>query len=241
MKQLFFFFIASLTVFSACDNTSNSKKHTPKVDSTFSPIVNKSNRSVDTVRISDKTLSDSTITIIYPELSLKIKQLILFDDSTTTMATQADTVKLLVDLGETIEGQLISLNSDGLTDVKLEQRYKTSVSIADEGPHCDMLEWKHYNSEWKRLHRNKDGDFICLDYSEKDSQKFPSVSIREFRSAVKKHCGQRWDTLIRNVNKVTDAPSNVGISHFFLRLTGKLKTSGKKIVKLIVIETPMGC
>ena len=65
--------------------------------------------------------------------------------------TQKDTVYLYSELGETIEGQTISISTEQLINLTIEQRYETSVTIMGEGPHCDLIDWKHYDSEWKTL------------------------------------------------------------------------------------------
>ncbi|MBE9584684.1 hypothetical protein IM792_09525 [Mucilaginibacter sp. JRF] len=189
----------------------------------------------------DKSLPDTTVTIKFPEISLNINRLVLFEDTITTKDAKADTMYLIAGLGETIEGQLISVNSDNLLNLKLEQRYETSVTIQDEGPHCDLTEWKHYDSEWKPLPKNKNGQFTCLSYTEDEWQKFPDVSIAELKKAVEKHCGERWSNHIKNVKSPTDYPSAVSVSRYFLRITGQQKSSKKEIEKLIVIEILMGC
>ncbi len=241
MKAPFFLPIIVLIAFSACDNSSNSKENTPKVDSAISPTINQSKLSVDTARKFETTFPDSSVTINFPELSLNINRFVLFEDSISNKYVDSDTAYLTADLGEILEGQIISVHSDNLIDLKLEERYETSVTIQNEGPHCDLTEWKHYDSEWKPLPKNKNGQFTCLSYTEDERQKFLNVSIEELKQAVAKHCGVAWSNRIENVNSPTDYPSAVGVSHYFLRLTGKQKSSKKDIEKLIVIEILMGC
>ena len=135
---------------------------------------------------------------------------------------------------------IIGIETNVLENVKIEQRYETSLTIMDEGPHRDLTEWKHFSSEWKTL-KQKNGKFLCLSYSEKETEKFPESSIEELKAEVKVKCGEKWARHIENVTSLTEYPCGIAISRYFLRITGQFKTNGKKISKLIVIENPMGC
>jgi hypothetical protein len=152
-----------------------------------------------------------------------------------------DTAFLFSELGSTIEGQLLVVLFENLSQVKVEQSYETSVTISKEGPHCDLLNWKHYYSEWKTLKINENGQFICEKYSQKDNEKFPKIEIVDLQQEVKKQCGDDWQLLINNIKSLTEYPSSVSISRYFLRVTGQRKDNGQLITKIIVIESPMGC
>ena len=47
----------------------------------------------------------------------------------------------------------------------------------NEGPHCDLIDWKHFYSDWNKLQANSKGQFICDKYSVKDHEKFPEIPI----------------------------------------------------------------
>jgi len=63
----------------------------------------------------------------------------------------------------------------------------------------------------------------------------------DFKEAVNAHCGERWYELIKNINSPTEYPSGVGISRYFLKITGLRKQDRQLVEKLIVLENPMGC
>ena len=111
----------------------------------------------------------------------------------------------------------------------------------NEGPHCDLTDWKHYYSDYKLLKTNSTGQFICDKYSEEEYEKFPKISIEDLKQKVKEQCGDEWLKLIEKVKIPTEYPSGVSISRYYLRVTGKRKDNGKTVRKLIFIETPMGC
>jgi len=152
-----------------------------------------------------------------------------------------DTAYLYSELGSTIEGQLLVVLSDNLSQVKVEQSYETSVTISKEGPHCDLLNWKHYYSEWKTLNPNENGAFICEIYNQEDNEKFPKIEISNLQQEVRKQCGEDWQLLINDIKSPTEYPSSVSISRYFLKVTGIRKDNGQLISKIIVIESPMGC
>lgn len=155
--------------------------------------------------------------------------------------TNKDTAFLYSELGSTIEGQLLVVLSENLSEVKVEESYETSVTISKEGPHCDLLNWRHYYSEWKTLKTNENGTFICEKYSQEDNEKFVKIEIDDLKKEVKEQCGEDWYLLVNAISSPTDYPSNVNISRYFIKVTGLRKDNGQLISKIIVIESPMGC
>ena len=175
------------------------------------------------------------------EAIIAIQSLTIYDEDNELDQIQNNQVEIYAEVGETIEGQHISISSALLTGFTVEQRYETSITIMDEGPHCDLTEWKHFYSEWKQLKTNKSGHFVCESYTENESKKFPKISMDDLREIAAENCGESWSELLENVKKPTEYPSAVGISRYFLRITGKRKDNGQTVTKMIIIETPMGC
>lgn len=230
-----------MTLFS-CNNSSTSKKETKQNESIVSDTTNISNQANNSTTLTNNEEDADTIaTIKFNELSLSINRLIIYDEDKKIDQIQKDTVEIYAELGETIEGQLISVSSDQLTGLTVEQRYETSVTIMNEGPHCDLTEWKHFYSDWKRLQANNSRQFICDKYSEKEYEKFPKISIEDLKQKVKDQCGDEWLKLVEKVKTPTEYPSGVGVSRYYLKVTGQRKDNGQTVTKLIVIETPMGC
>ncbi len=239
-KTLAIFLILALIW--SCNNTNSNKKleKASNNDSTIS--VNKRDSIIENV-LSEKNevWEDTTADIKFKDISISINRLILFDDDKQLNQIQKDTVYLYADLGETIEGQKITIVSSQLTNITIEQRYETSVTIMDDGPHCDLTEWKHYDSTWEKLKTNDKGQFIGDSYSEKDLEKFPVVEISELKAYVKKHCEEKYSQLISTIKSPTEYPSAVSVSRYFLRINGKRKNSEETSTKLIIIEMAMGC
>ena len=111
----------------------------------------------------------------------------------------------------------------------------------NEGPHCDLTDWKHFYSDWNKLQTNKKGQFICNKYNEMEYEKFPKISIEDLKQEVKEKCGEEWIKLVEKVTIPTEYPSGVNISRYYFQITGQRKDNGQTVTKLIVIVTPMGC
>ncbi|MCC6818734.1 MAG: hypothetical protein IT245_07580 [Bacteroidia bacterium] len=184
---------------------------------------------------------DTITTIKFNELSIYIHCLIINKNENQIDQVQKDTLEFYAEPGETIEGQLIAISSDQLTNLTIEQRYETSVTIMDEGAHCDLSEWKHYYSDWEKLQVNSSGLFICEKYSQKDYEKFPEIRIEDLKQKVKEQCHDDWFKLIENIKTPNEYPSGVNISRYYLKVSGQRKDNGQIITKLIIIEAPMGC
>ena len=234
--------ILTLTILCSCNNSSTNKTATAQIDSIVSDTASISNQTSNaSILTNDEENVDTITTIKFNELSISINRLIIYDEDKKIDQIQKDTIEIYSQLGETIEGQLISISSDQLTGLTIEQRYETSVTIMNEGPHCDLTDWKHFYSDWNKLQANSKGKFTCDRYTEKDYEKFPKISIADLKQKVKEQYGDDWFKLIEKVKLPTEYPSGVSISRYYLRVTGQRKDNRQTVTKLIVIETPMGC
>ncbi|MGB3104133.1 hypothetical protein [Sphingobacterium siyangense] len=200
-----------------------------------------SRQQIDIVPTSNTTNNGrATTSIKFNEFVVSIQGMAILDLEKMDQL-QRDTVEIDAEVGESIEGSYISILNDQISDLKVEQRYETSVTIMNEGPHCDLTDWKHFDSDWKSLKQNRNGLFFSEEYTDQDYRAFPSVSMDELRQKVKERCGEEWFKLLAKVKSPTEYPSAVSISRYFLRITCRRKDNGKELTKFIIIKTPMGC
>jgi hypothetical protein len=194
-------------------------------------------------QLNSPAMIDTTCTIKFDEFQVTFNRLVLYesDVQNEVFHTDTDTLTIYPDYGEMIEGQLIYFEKNLLENIQLEQRYETSLTINNEGPHCDLVNWEHHTSEWKVLKPNKSGVFKFLKYSDAESRKFPEVSISELKNAVKNECGAEWVELINEIKTIKDSPCFISINRYYLKISGIHKRSKKKISKVLVFEIPMGC
>jgi hypothetical protein len=157
-----------------------------------------------------------------------------------------DTIAIELGLGESILNQRIKLSSR-CTNVTIEQQYETSLVIGNEGPHLDLIDWKHYTSDWELLKATAENRFRSKAYSVKDEQKFPEVNNEEIVAAVKTYfesfpgnrSAPQWISLVKEVSNAHQYPCCVAISRVFFKVKGK--SNGKTFEKTIVFQLPMGC
>jgi hypothetical protein len=178
--------------------------------------------------------------ITFKDLTVEIHSLAPFDEQelNTVFASEA---AFTADLGETLEAQTIIVKSDKYKDVEIYQAVETSVSISWEGPHCDLTQWKHYTSAWRKLNEVKPFVFKAIAYEAGEARKFPSVTLAEVKKAVAQHCGESWAEHIQTIKSIYDYPCGVDISMYLLKIKAIDKTTGERMEKLIKISIPMGC
>ena len=160
----------------------------------------------------------------------------------STNETEKDTISMGIELGETPEGKTIRVQHlQDYSKIQIFQKHENSITIMDEGPHCDLVNWKHYKSSWKPLKSiSKHHKFITNSYSEKDWNNFITVNIDDVKAEVKKSCGEGWSDLLKDTESLKDYHIGISISKIYLRIV-MTDLDGDKIEKVIAFEIPMGC
>lgn len=180
------------------------------------------------------------IEIKFQDFSLKM-ELEVWDENETLKNIQKDTAKVYLELGETPAGRKIKIIPSKFKKIEIFQRHENSITIMNEGPHCDLTEWRHYYSEWEQLDFDLNENTFVLDsYDSDDWEKFIDVDINELKKAVEKECGETWAEHIKAIKNTNDYPSGVSMSRIFLKiiLTGDDDTVTEKTIEF---EIPMGC
>ena len=184
--------------------------------------------------------TQDTSTINFNGLTIDIKSLGPLNSS-DLVQTFKDKAKFTADIGSTLDSATIIVTTDYYKDIQVFQSVETSISISNEGPHCDLTEWKHFQSEWRQLKQIKSNTFQAIKYDDSIGRQFPEVSIKDVIEAVRKECGDEWAALIKDIKSVYQEPCDVSISRYFLKLKAKEKRTGQRIEKIIEINIPMGC
>jgi len=146
--------------------------------------------------------------------------------------------ELFLDLGEDIDS--ISILSQGEYRVLLQTH--TSVTVMDEGPHIDLVDWKHGKSAFSLLEK-KDNTFKFVDNSAE--AKFPVVSRDEIVLALTKEVDQhklnkRWIDVAKNCRDAYSYPCAVAPSLYLFHIEKRVKGQWELVGKLRAI-VPMGC
>jgi hypothetical protein len=149
-----------------------------------------------------------------------------------------------LDLAETIDGQQLTLKfPDSSGSYRILQRYRTSMSIAAEGPHLDLVDWRHFDSEWIPLKSLGARRFRTLKSSEMDETKFPPTTKQEIVAEVRKRVEKDWPELLEYVEGCpgpNEGACLVGISSLYLRVQKRVGDSWID-VGLVEVRLAMGC
>ncbi len=152
-----------------------------------------------------------------------------------------DTVFLAVELGYMPGGKILDIvDSDWKEITKIEQQLENSLAISYEGPHLDLVNWKHYTSNWSSLTQLGSWKYRIKEYSNEEMNKFPEFTKEELVSYLKStgftndadYIEKKWT---ESYNPLYVAPSRI-----ILKITGK-NHNNKTVTKIINFLIPMGC
>lgn len=176
------------------------------------------------------------------DIEVKFNNVIVFVDEVDKSLIFRDTINLHLNLGETIQGSIFQIIKTGLRDLKVDQQYKTNLSISDEGPHLDLLNWKHFTSDWIEIKPIDFGKYKTIIYSTQDQKRFPDFTENELIDYLISIDNQRYANLIKNPNYSDDGIKHwqIGLSRVTIRISGFDKEN-KWVARYINFEIPMGC
>ena len=154
-------------------------------------------------------------------------------------------------LGEETGGRILRVfQADGdASRYRVSVQFETSMGISGEGPHIDLLDWKHCRSEWRpaqpvdadgfRLPIPTDGEQTC----------FPHATREELRAAVQQALGKydwgresnrQWLGRVDQASHVGEFPSYVAISMVRVRIEQHVGGTWT-LLTTIDFSVPMGC
>ncbi len=148
-----------------------------------------------------------------------------------------------LELAEDIDNQEVALNFRDNSEYRMFQRYRTSMSISAEGPHLDLLEWRHFDSPWTSLETLGPKRFRTLATDQMEESKFPSTTKAEIMKEVRRRVGEEWPAvleLVKDCHGPNDGVCLVSISSIYLRIQKKVRHQWVN-VGLVEIRIPMGC
>lgn len=189
-----------------------------------------------------ETKIEKRFTVGFDDFTLEFENLnaeIIGDEQVSTHSD--NTIDAILEMGETVEGKIIRVRHHSkYKSIKVFQRHENSISIQAEGPHCDLIEWKHFYSAWAPLKASKKtGAFETITYSNKAQNKFINVDISEFKNAVKEHCGDVWYNMIKDDKKINKGASTIGISKIYFKVIFTTMYD-ENIEKTVAFNVPMG-
>lgn len=152
--------------------------------------------------------------------------------------------RISLELGDTIESAVIEVvpHGDDDRDLLVQYQVETSMTIMDDGPHLDLVDWKHFTSDWTDLERIDARRFrmpkIESDYEL--ASRFPAYTVDELYDAATAAGGRRWADLAREWPRVEDERVAVGISTVRIRVVAH-EPEGIEPLFTLHVSVPMGC
>lgn len=185
--------------------------------------------------------SEKEMIVKFDNLSLQIDNIEVWDEIGTLKSIQKDTVRVDLDIGEILTGNTIRVLNSDYDQIRIFQKIENSVTIMNEGPHCDLVDWKHYYSDWIEIEQISENVFQAITLTADHTEKFISVDLDEFKDAVSSHCGESWTDLVKNIKSVNEYPCGISTSRIFIKLVLENSKTNTSTVKVIELEVPMGC
>lgn len=166
-------------------------------------------------------------------------------------AAVPERIRIDLGLGDDVGGRVLRVRPAPGRDAnyRVQVQFETSAAIGGEGPHIDLLDWKHCRSDWRsappegrdgfRLPMPLDGDHSC----------FPKATRAELRAALGQTLEKSeldaasrrpWLAAVARVPRVGEYPSYIAISTVRVRIE---RYDGRQWRALTTIEfaVPMGC
>ena len=154
----------------------------------------------------------------------------------------------LIDIS--LNQESISCSTDSLHILKVSYKLESSITVMNEGPHCDLIDWHHGYTDWEPLIPNYASDRIKkgrFDFQFKtapyqiDSLPFPIKDMNRIKEKVGDHCGEFWQDHISKSDTPYEYPTAVGISAYLFRVEAKHPSHSEKQYYFIRIPVMMGC
>lgn len=186
-------------------------------------------------------LSAEAFELKFDSLSVYLDSLEFYLDTTNKTG---DTVLFDLELGSSLGSRYFKVETlfDSCSIIVLQQ-FETSLTIQNEGPHCDLTDWKHYYSEPDTLSLIDSSGVYQFKNNYEDSTRsnFPDVKMKEVLKAIKENCDEEWMNLVKESENVNSYPLSVSISKEIIKIL-VIDEAGEIIQeKILIFMVPMGC
>ena len=198
-------------------------------------------------KIIAKDGSRASTTFIFDGFEVFIDNFLVYDENNKEFNGQADTVATAIELAHDLTGKIIEIKSTLVKNIQVQLAYETSIAVSNEGEHCDLNEplfatprLPHYKSEFYTAEKISEMKFQLRDFSEEEKTRYPDISLQQMKELVGKHCEKYYLSHIEKANSIRAYPYYIGISRYYLIISGAYQDTGQRFNKLIVFERPLG-
>ena len=156
-----------------------------------------------------------------------------------------------LDLGDEIYGGTLNLTPKGGQggQYRVRVQFETSLGISGEGPHVDLIDFRHCVSQWHVASSGDGRSFTVPTPTDEELECVPQATPDEIRAATRKALAgwdhvqettEHWLGLIKDIKSPADSPMYSTISE--IRIQVEARVDGRwKPVTLLVFAVPMGC
>ncbi|WP_037072066.1 hypothetical protein [Psychromonas arctica] len=151
-----------------------------------------------------------------------------------------DRITIPLEIQDQIANASLIIVANKNDKIRASLQLETSMSIQDEGPHLDLLDWKHCTSDWLTLHNTVTHQFKLPGFDNIALDCFPEVTLAEIKQAVLQHDGEEWMPLFDRDSFNKEMNLLIGISAARIKIEQMVE--GKWMVVTIVnFNIPIGC
>ena len=148
-----------------------------------------------------------------------------------------------LDIEEDVDADEITIvGGDESTQFRISERYRTSMTVMGEGPHLDLVDWSHFDSEWIPLQQIAQRKFRTLKRERMNAEMFPATTQAEILAAVRRRAGD-WPEAIELAKQCSgpkEYPCSVGVSSVYFQIE-MLVGDQWATVGVVEVQIPMGC
>ena len=231
--------IIVLFIFVSCAH--NAEKKVRSEASMVAIEKDKEAKFVDSSIPNNDTIPENGISIVFNEFCLLIDNVEAWNEDGSLDRIHNDTAKISFEIGEIIGGNSMRIINCNYDHIDIYQRFENSITIMNEGPHCDMLKWKHYTSGWEKVEKLDKFNYKASSITEEQMEQFIPVDLDEFKKAVKVHCGENWMNLIQDIQTINEYPCGIGTSKIELKIRLSNSETSNALEKIIEFDIAMGC
>lgn len=188
--------------------------------------------------LTEFVVDDNDVSIMFPAFTIVMDSTEVWDEQGVLDNVQGDTAAIYVEFGDHPWDKRVAIFPSIQGEVKVFQRFENSITIMNEGPHCDLIDWKHFDSEWEEIPL-ANNQFTTLPYPSDRDELFVHVGMDEVYNAVLDQCGEEWAQHMKDATSPTDYPCGVGLSRIFLKV--ELHHNDIVTENVVSFEIPMGC
>lgn len=159
------------------------------------------------------------------------------------------TLTVPVELGDDVFGTTLQLQPATAGETyRVRVQYETSLALGAEGPHLDLIDWKHCTSAWQSAHAVDAVSFVLPTPTAEQHSCFPAYTRAELDAAVRAHGVKQGDPTLAdgwlpNLDKgdaIGAVTPYVGISTVRVRVEVKRKGAWVAVTT-VEFALPMGC